>query len=132
MIFLDTSYINSLVIKNDPYRQYANDIQPILKSEAKVTNITVLLEVLNSISPYNFFGDVTDLRNYLLNLQVFDFLSENDYNHAFELFEYYNRSINFANCTILVSMQKQGIGRIASFDKDFDKIKGIQRICGFF
>ena len=71
MIFLDTSYINSLVIKNDPYRQYANDIQPILKSEAKVTNITVLLEVLNSISPYNFFGDVTDLRNYLLNLQVF-------------------------------------------------------------
>ena len=71
MIFLDTSYINSLIIKNDPYRQYAKNIQPLLETEAKITNITVLVEVLNSISPYNFFGDVVELKDYLLNLHDF-------------------------------------------------------------
>lgn len=33
MIFLDTSYINSLIIKNDPYRQYAKEIRSILEKE---------------------------------------------------------------------------------------------------
>ena len=79
MIFLDTSYINSLIIKNDPYRQYAKNIQPLLEKEAKITNITVLIEVLNSISPYNFFGDVVELKDYLLNLHDFDFLTDEDY-----------------------------------------------------
>ena len=128
MIFLDTSYINSLIIKNDPYRQYAKNIQPLLETEAKITNITVLVEVLNSISPYNFFGDVVELKDYLLNLHDFDFLTDEDYDAAFELFNHYNRSINFSDCTILVSMQKHGIGRIASFDADFDKISGFERI----
>ena len=128
MIFLDTSYINSLIIKNDPYRQYAKNIQPLLETEAKITNITVLIEVFNSISPYNFFGDVNELKNYLLNIYDFDFLTEEDYERAFEFFNYYNRSVNFSDCTILVSMQKHGIGRIASFDADFDKISGFERI----
>ena len=79
MIFLDTSYINSLIIKNDPYRRYAKNIQPLLEKEAKITNITVLIEVLNSISPYNFFGDVVELKDYLLNLHDFDFLTDEDY-----------------------------------------------------
>ncbi|WP_296873113.1 type II toxin-antitoxin system VapC family toxin [uncultured Methanobrevibacter sp.] len=128
MIFLDTSYINSLIIKNDPYRQYAKNIKPLLEKEAKITNITVLIEVFNSISPYNFFGDVNELKNYLLNIYDFDFLTEEDYERAFEFFNYYNRSVNFSDCTILVSMQKHGIGRIASFDADFDKISGFERI----
>lgn len=61
----------------------------------------------------------------------FDFLKVDDYQNAFGLFKYYNRSINYADCTILQSMQNHGITRIVSFDSDFDKIKGIQRITGF-
>ena len=117
-----------MIIKNDPYREYAKDIRPILQKEAKMTNVTVLLGVLNSISPCNFFGDVYSLRDYLLNLNIFDFLTQKDYEQSFALFNYYNRSINFADCTILISMQNHGVTRIASFDSGFDKIKGIQRI----
>ena len=54
--------------------------------------------------------------------------TKDDYKEACVLFRYYGGSINFADCTILQSMQNHEITRIASFDKDFDKIKGIQRI----
>lgn len=131
MIFLDTTYINGLIINNDVHATSSRKIKPFLEKEVKVTNITVLLEVLNSVNKYNFFGDLDDLRDQLLNLNIFDFLTVEDYEEAFGLFKYYNKSINFADCTILQTMQNYRISRIASFDSDFDKIKGIERICEF-
>ena len=132
MIFLDTSYINGLILNNDTYAILSRSMKPILEEETKVTNITVLLEVLNSVDKYNFLGDLEDLKNQLLNLNIFDFLTDEDYERAFELFKFYNRSLNFADCTILQTMQNHGITRIASFDSDFDKIKGIERVYGFY
>ncbi|MBQ2653831.1 MAG: type II toxin-antitoxin system VapC family toxin [Methanobrevibacter sp.] len=131
MIFLDTTYINGLILKNDVHSKLSKSIEPFLEKESKITNVTVLVEVLNSVNRYNFFGNVDDLRNYLLNMNVFDFLTVDDYQKAFGLFKYYNKSINYADCTILQSMQNHGITKIVSFDSDFDKIKGIQRIVGF-
>ena len=76
MIFLDTSYINGLIINKDNYASLSRSMKPILKEETKVTNITVLLEVLNSVDKYNFLGDLEDLKNQLLNLNIFDFLTD--------------------------------------------------------
>lgn len=132
MIFLDTSYINGLILNKDTYASLSRSMKPILEEETKVTNITVLFEVLNSVDKYNFLGDLEDLKNQLLNLNIFDFLTDEDYERAFELFKFYNRSLNFADCTILQTMQNHGITRIASFDSDFDKINGIERIYGFY
>ena len=132
MIFLDTSYINGLIIKNDSFSSQSRAMGPFLVNEDKATNITLLVEVLNSLNKYNFHGDVYDLINYLVNVNVFDFLTKSDYRNASVLFRHYNSSINFSDCTILQSMQNHGITRIASFDSDFDKIRGIQRISGFF
>ena len=107
-------------------------MEPYLVNEDKATNITVLVEVLNSVNKYNFHGNIFDLINYLINVNVFDFLTRTDYKDASMLFRHYNSSINFSDCTILQSMQNHGITRIASFDSDFDKINGIKRISGFF
>ena len=61
MIFLDTSYIISLIMDNDPYYYLSEKIEPYLVNETKITNITVLVEVLNSINSYNFHGDINEL-----------------------------------------------------------------------
>ena len=132
MIFLDSSYIKATILKNDPYADQSRSMEPYLEHETKVTNITVLLEVFNSVNHYNFFGDVNELRKSLVGMNVFDYLTSDDYSDALELFKYFDWTINFADCTILQSMFKHGIQRIASFDSDFDKIKGIERIYGFF
>ena len=131
MIFLDTSYINGLLIKNDTFSVNSGNIEPFLENEAKATNIIVLVEVLNSLNRYNFFGDVGEVISSIVNLTVFDCLTAEDYKAAMDLFWYYDGAINFSDCTILRSMQNHGITRIVSFDSDFDKIKGIQRISGF-
>lgn len=132
MIFLDTSYINGLILKRDSYNNFSSSIKPFLNHETKATNITVLVEVLNSITPTNFQGNVEEVIDKLINLQVFDWLTPEDYRKAMEKFKFYNGSINFADCTILVSMEKYGITKIVTIDSDFANIKGLHRIYGFF
>ena len=65
MIFLDASYIISLIIKNDPFYHISEKIEHYLNKEAKITNITVLVEVLNSVNSYNFHGNINDLRDHI-------------------------------------------------------------------
>jgi predicted nucleic acid-binding protein len=131
MIFLDSSYIKGLMIKRDPHKKFSNNIRPFLKNETKVINITVLVEVLNALKKNNFQGSINDIINQLLNLDIFDWLSVEDYKSAAE-FKYYNGSVNFADCTILVTMEKYGITKIVTTDSDFGKIRGIRRISGIF
>ena len=98
------------------------------ETETKATNITVLVEVLNSLKPNNFNGDIREIIFQLLNLDTFDWLTAEDYNSAMDLFNYYGGSVNYADCTILQSMQNHGISRIVSFDSDFDRIRGFSRV----
>lgn len=44
MIFLDTNYINGLIIKRDSYNESSKNIKPFLVNETKATNITVLVK----------------------------------------------------------------------------------------
>ena len=82
MIFLDTTYVNGLIIKKNPYRKSSENIKPFLDKEAKATNITVLVEVLNSLKRNHFNGNVKDIVNQLFNVHIFDFLSKEDYKKA--------------------------------------------------
>ena len=132
MIFLDTSYINGLILKRDSYKEFSNNLEPFLKNEEKATNITVLVEVLNSITPTNFQGDLNVLISKFLNLQIFDWLSEEDYRAAMVKFRHFGGAVNFADCTILVSMEKYGITKIVTTDSDFEKVRGLRIISGFF
>lgn len=128
MIFLDSSYIKGLILKNDDYNHLSKRIKPYLKHEAKVINTTVLVEVANSIKHGNYERDVSELLTCLKTLDVFDFLAWGDYESSLDWFNYFDRSINFSDCTIINSMVKHNVQRIVSFNSDFDKIDGFERI----
>ena len=132
MIFLDSSYIKGLIIKKDSYKDFSYFIKPFLRNETKVINITVIVEVLNSLRKNNYKGNIEDIIGELCNVDILDLLSKDDYKKAMEKFRFYDGSINFADCTILVSMEKYGITRIVTTDSDFAKIKGLHRIGGDF
>ncbi len=125
MIFLDSSYILSLIFENDINHLKAMQIRYVLEDEAKMINNTVLNEVLNSIDPNNSKIEINYIINRLLSLHKIDFLNYDDYITSIKIFRYYNQSINFSDCTILKSMFENNINQIISFDSDFDKIKGI-------
>lgn len=103
MIFMDSGYFKGLIIKRDSYRKFSHTIKPLLKNEVKVINITVLVEVLNSLKKNNYYGDVDMIIQQLCGLDVFDWLTSEDYKKAFEKFKFYNGAINFSDCTILVT-----------------------------
>ena len=127
MIFLDSTYLIGVILKKDTYTKQSLELKPLLKNEKKLINNTVFNEVLNSLSSTNSEYDVDTLTDLLLSYQI-DFLTKEDYADAISLFKYYNHAINFSDCTILKTMQNNEINTIVSFDSDFDKISGINRI----
>lgn len=128
MIFLDSSYILSLIFENDINHLKAMQLRYLIEDEAKMINNTVINEVLNSLEPNYSKIDINYIIDRLLSIHKIDFLNFDDYIMSIKIFKYYNQSINFADCTILKSMFDNNINHIISFDSDFDKIKGIRNV----
>lgn len=126
MLFLDSSYLIALILENDNYNDKAIKLNKIISNETTIINNTVLTEVLNSFNKYNV-TQIESIINDLLTLNI-DYLTKNDYKKALKYYKYYNTSINFSDCTILVTMNKYKTNQVISFDSDFNKIKGIINI----
>lgn len=126
MIFLDSSYLIALMLKQDRNYKKASDLKTTIFNERIIINNTVLSEVLNSFNKYNSLN----LEHNVNNMFKFDidYLTEDDYKKALTYYRYYNTAINFSDCTILVTMNKYSTDKIVSFDSDFNKIKGIINI----
>ncbi|MCI7291879.1 MAG: type II toxin-antitoxin system VapC family toxin [Methanobrevibacter woesei] len=126
MIFLDSSYLIALMLKQDRNYKKASDLKTTIFNERIIINNTVLSEVLNSFNKYNSLN----LEHNVNNMFKFDidYLTEDDYKKALTYYRYYNTAINFSDCTILVTMNKYNTDKIVSFDSDFNKIKGIINI----
>ncbi len=129
MIFLDTSFLIPLFGKNNPKHNDAidiyNDYEKIEPN--KMINGVVLAETLNQsdkcqTEPFELYEALKQDTNIVC-------INKNDYEYCLELNKYYNNSINFKDCLILKTMLDYQINKIMSFDKDFDKIEGITRIC---
>ncbi len=128
MIFLDSSYLIGLIIGNDQHHTKAVELKPCLKNEKKIINNTVLVETLNSIKRTNHSIGTDEIINSILKLDIIDFLTKKDYFKSLELFNYYNQSINYSDCTMIYTMQQYSLNNIVSFDSDFDKISTINRL----
>ena len=128
MIFLDSSYLIGLIIDNDQHHTKAVELKPYLKNEKKLINNTVLVETLNNIKSTNHSIDTDEIVNSILKLDSIEFLTREDYFKSIELFNYYNQSINYSDCTMLYTMQQYSLNTIVSFDSDFDKVNTINRI----
>lgn len=128
MIFLDSSYLIGLIVDNDKHHKKSHELWPLLTHEKKMINNMVLTEVLNSLKKNNHHWNREKVIKSLLDMDIVDYLSYNNYIESIQLFKYYNHGINFSDCTILESMMKNQVNKIVSFDSDFDEIKGIIRI----
>ena len=123
MIFVDSSYLIARLITNDKFHERAIQLDNEF-NERRIINSTVLTETLNAFTK-NGGTSVKELFNKLTNIHEVIYLSSNDYSEAAELFKHYDSSLNFSDCTVLQSMYKLKVNKIASFDNDFSKIKGL-------
>ncbi len=88
----------------------------------------MLNEVLNKLTKPYYDGKREQIISFLLAMDKIIFVSENDYKKAIKLYKKYDYTINYSDWLIILSMKKEGITDILSFNDDFNKIKEINNI----
>ena len=132
MIFLDSSFILALFnkneVKNHEKAKKLLENNPNLDKVPKAINSIVLNEVLNKLKKSYYNEKREQIISFLLNMDKIIFVSENDYKKAIKLYKKYDYLINYSDWLIILSMEKEGLTDILSFDNDFNKVKEINNI----
>ena len=100
----------------------------LIEDESTLINSTVILEILNNLSKKRYENVRQEVINLLYEIDNIHYLTEEDYANALNLCKHYNFSVNYSDCTIIKTMEKYNVNNVLSFDGDFDKVKGINRI----
>lgn len=127
MYFIDSSFLISLLTENEKNNQHSCEISENI-NEYRVINNIVLSETLNGIRRYEKRVDLNKIYTIINEVMEIKYLKKSDYEEAVNIYSYYNGSINYSDCLILKTMQDNNINKILSYDDDFDKINGLQRI----
>ena len=127
MYFIDSSFLISLLTENEKNNQHSCEISENI-NEYRVINNIVLSETLNGIRRYEKRVDINKIYTIINEVMEIKYLKKSDYEEAINIYSYYNGSINYSDCLILKTMQDNNINKILSYDNDFDKINGLQRI----
>lgn len=125
--FIDSSFLISLLTENEKNNQHSCEISENI-NEYRVINNIVLSETLNGIRRYEKRVDLNKIYTIINEVMEIKYLKKSDYEEAVNIYSYYNGSINYSDCLILKTMQDNNINKILSYDDDFDKINGLQRI----
>ena len=131
MLFFDTSFILGLFNENDDNHHKVKKIlemNPDISKQKKAINNIVLTEVLNKIKKDYYRNVRVNIINFLLSMDEIYHVEDEDYLKAIELMQYYKYTVNYSDCLIILSMFNNNIDTIVSFDSDFNRIDGINRI----
>lgn len=90
------------------------------------------MEVLNKLKKSYYKPVRENIINFLLSMDEIYYVDEKDYQDAIVLMEQYNYDINYSDCLIILTMYKNGIDTIVSFDDDFNHINNITRVYIYF
>lgn len=128
MIILDTSFIISYFNTRDQNHSKAAKLMKQMQEPLCLTDyifdetVTVSLIRLKSIEKTSKIGDM------LKSLRIID-VEKSGFDKAWDLFcKQKDTTLSFTDCTTIAVMQENYIEKIATFDEDFYKIKGITGI----
>jgi predicted nucleic acid-binding protein len=126
-IFIDSSYIIGLFVQNDNWHENAKRIIDELDNKERIICTSVLNESITLINKK--LGVEASKKAYTEIFNNFIIIQENIplYNAAMKILIQYHK-LSLTDSIIIEIMKKHKITEIVSFDKDFDKIKGIKRI----
>ncbi|MBX8633221.1 MAG: PIN domain-containing protein [Candidatus Thermoplasmatota archaeon] len=127
MIVADSSYFIALADKNDQWHRNAVAVKSRIPQEFKISTLTVS-EAVTAIgyraggkaarTLYDYFADNCSVET--VDRQLMDL--------AMTVHLRFDGILSVADSVSAAIMTRDGFRQIVSFDSDFDKIKGIQRI----
>ena len=127
MIFVDSSFFIGLVDKKDQWHKKAITVLEKINEEMIVSDF-IISESVTSIGNrsggkagkklYEFFVD---------NCQIV-YVDEVLLKEGMNIFLKYDGKLSVADSVSVAIMKKRKISKIASFDSDFDKVRGIKQV----
>ena len=127
MILLDTAYLVALVRKNDANHERADELAKGFEEKTIISG-WVFSETANYLIRKDGSTKVLPvLRHIRASDAIFVAPSDEDIKPALDLIEKYDH-LSFTDASNVIVMQRLNIKKIASFDSDFDRVIGVQRI----
>ena len=130
MIFLDANFLVSFYIETEEHHKRALEIMGDIKEDKKVISKLIIAEAVNIL-----FTKIKSDKDLIK--RVYEELN-NEYN-VIDDFYFYDKTIKkimdankrfpFFDYVFITLMGELGIEKIATFDKHFNNIEGIERIC---
>lgn len=128
MIFTDASYIIALGAENDQWQESAKKISQQIKGDDFLISKLILSETITLVGKIGGVKWAKFLYKYIKqNYKIYQDNLE-IYEDAMDIYILYDGILSLADSMSVEIMKRANITKIASFDSDFDKIKGIQRI----
>ena len=130
VVFIDANIFCAIINEDDIHHKKARNILESLTKEKQhlVTTDYIFDESVNVIQRRLGKKAAIILGTYILNGEAFIIqIDKIKCKEAWELFQKEN-SFSFTDCTNIVCLERLGMKRIATFDKEFKKIKGIEVI----
>ncbi len=128
MIFIDASFFIAASIKKDQWHTRVLEILPEVTKQDKMTSIVVLSEAVTMVGSLAGGKMGARLYNYIIDNHEVKFIDKDLSTQAMNFFLKYDGVLSFADSVSLELMKQGKVDTIASFDSDFDKVKGIVRI----
>lgn len=127
MIVADSSYFVALADRKDRWHREAVRVRGSVPQEFLVSDL-VLAEVVTIIGDRRGGKPAQTLYEYFIDECELEFVSEDLLRDAVAVHFQYDGGLSVADCASVVLMTRRGIRDIVSFDRDFDKVRGIRRI----
>lgn len=131
MRLIDTNIFLRYLTGDDPEK--GHDVLELLKRlernrEKATTNLLVIFETVFTLEKFYKVGkgEIRDLLTPILELRGLRFSEADIVLDALDIFS--DKNISFADAFNAAFMQAHGIHEIYSYDSDFDKIDGIERV----
>ena len=128
MIFIDSSFFIALILENDQWHDKALKLLPKMEKSQKMVSNLIIVEAVTIVGSRAkgkagkmIYDTIKD------NCKIID-SDLSDYDNAIYTFLHYDGTLSLTDSVTLEIMKTFNISEIVSFDSDFDKINGINRI----
>ena len=129
MIFVDSCFFIALSNKRDQWHKEAMALSQVIDEEdALFVSDLIISETITGIGRLKGGKEGKVLFDYIGDNCSIEYLNKDLCDRAIETFLKYDGTLSFADSVSIEIMTEKGISKIASFDSDFDKVKGITRI----
>jgi hypothetical protein len=128
LIFIDSSFFIALILENDQWHDKALKLLPKMEKSQKMVSDLIIVEAVTIVGSRAggkagkmIYDTIKD------NCKIIDSDLSN-YDNAIYTFLHYDGTLSLTDSVTVEVMKTFNISEIVSFDSDFDKINGINRI----